>query len=462
MPPRRRSFVRRARLEASAEEAYRWHAREGALERLSPPWDPPVVESRSGGIGDEGARVVLRVGPLRQRWVAEHSGAVPGREFRDRQVEGPFARWEHVHRLIPEGERTCTLEDRIEYALPGGAIGDSVGGRAVRSLLDRMFAYRHRVTADDLAAHAACRGDRPMRVAITGASGLIGSALVPFLTTGGHEVVRLVRREPRAADERRWDPGGAPIERAALENVDAVVHLAGENIAEGRWTDEKKARLRSSRVGPTRLLAEALTTLDRPPSVFVASSAIGRYGDRGGDWVDETAPAADDFLGRLSAEWEEAATPAARAGIRTVNLRTGIVLSPRGGALGKMLLPFRAGAGGVLGPGTQYMSWIAIDDLLGVIHHVMTTAALAGPVNAVAPEPVTNAVFTKTLGRVLGRPTIAPVPAFALRLAFGEMADAALLASTRVRPVRLLETGYRFRFPELEGALRHLLGRAAS
>jgi hypothetical protein len=459
---RRRSFVRRTRLEAPAEEAYRWHSREGALERLSPPWDPPVVESRSGGIEDEGARVVLRVGPLRQRWVAEHSGAVPGREFRDRQVEGPFAWWEHVHRLIPEGVRACTLEDRIEYALPGGAIGDAVGGRTVRSLLDRMFAYRHRVTADDLAAHAACRGDRPMRVAITGASGLVGSALVPFLTTGGHEVVRLVRREPRAADERRWDPGGGAIERAALEGADAVVHLAGENIAEGRWTDEKKARLRSSRVWPTRLLAETLAGLDRPPSVFVAASAIGRYGDRGEEWVDEAAPAADDFLGRLSAEWEEAAAPAAEAGIRTVNLRTGIVLSPRGGALGKMLLPFRAGAGGVLGPGTQYMSWIAIDDLLGVIHHAMTTAALAGPVNAVAPAPVTNAVFTKTLGRVLGRPTIAPVPAFALRLAFGEMADAALLASTRVRPGRLLETGYPFRFPELEGALRHLLGRAAS
>lgn len=300
-----------------------------------------------------------------------------------------------------------------------------------------------------------------MRVVVTGASGLVGSALVPFLTTGGHEVVRLVRRAPKAKDEARWDPEAGAIDEAALEGVDAVVHLAGENIAAGRWTEARKARLRSSRVGPTRLLAETLAGLKKKPKVLVSASAIGYYGSRGDAWVTETDAPADDFLGRLSAEWEKATEPAAKAGIRVVRLRTGIVLSPAGGALGKMLLPFRAGLGGVVGPGTQYMSWIALDDLLGVIHHVLDRADIAGPVNAVAPEPVTNAVFTKTLGRVLGRPTIAPAPAFALRLVFGEMADATLLASTRVRPERLLATGYRFRFPELEGALRHVLGKAA-
>ncbi len=457
----RRTFSRRTRLEAPADEVFRWHARPGAFERLNPPWDPATVESRTGGIEDEGARVVLRVSPLRQRWVAEHHGAVTGREFQDRQVEGPFALWNHAHRMVPDGENACTLEDRIEYALPAGPLGDAVGGRAVRALLERMFAYRHRVTADDLAAHAACRGGRAMKVAITGASGLLGGALVPFLTTGGHEVVRLVRRAPKGRDEVRWDPEAGAVDAAALEGVDAVVNLSGENIAGGRWTQARKALLRSSRVSPTSFLARTLAGLKRKPKVLVSASAVGAYGDRGDAWVSEADAAADDFLGRLSAEWEKAADPAAQAGIRVVHPRIGIVITPAGGALGKMLLPFKAGLGGVLGPGTQYMSWIAIDDLLGVIHHLLDRDELAGPVNAVAPEPVTNAVFTKTLGRVLGRPTVAPAPAFALRLALGEMADATLLSSTRVRPERLLATGYRFRFPTIEGALRHALGRTS-
>jgi hypothetical protein len=457
----RRTLTRRCRLAAPADEVYRWHARPGAFERLNPPWDPARVVSRSGSIEEEGARVVLRVGRLLQRWVAEHHGAVPGREFHDRQVEGPFALWEHAHRIEPDGPAASTLEDRIEYALPAGPLGDAVGGRAVRALLGRMFAYRHRVTADDLAAHARCRGGKAMKVAITGSSGFVGSALVPFLTTGGHEVVRLVRREPRAKDEARWEPEKGEAPAAALEGVDAVVHLAGENIAEGRWTDARKARLRSSRVGPTRLLAETLAGLARKPKVLVSASAVGYYGSRGDRWMSEKDDPADDFLGRLSVEWEAAAEPARKAGIRVVHPRIGVVLSPRGGALGKMLLPFKAGLGGVLGPGTQYMSWIAIDDLLGVLHHLLDRGDLEGPVNAVAPEPVTNAVFTKTLGRVLRRPTVAPAPAFALRLAFGEMADAALLGSTRVRPERLLASGYPFRFPDLEGALRHVLGRTA-
>ncbi len=298
-----------------------------------------------------------------------------------------------------------------------------------------------------------------MKVAITGASGLVGTALVRFLTTGGHEVVRLVRRAPKASAEARWDPARGEIDRAALDGVDAVVHLAGENIAQGRWTAARKAALRGSRIGPTRLLAQTLAGLPRPPSVLVSSSAVGYYGDRGDAWVDETSPPADDFLGRLAREWEQDTDPAACVGIRVVRMRTGLVLTPDGGALGRMLLPFKVGLGGMLGPGTQYMSWIAIDDLLGVIHLALTTLALAGPVNAVAPAPVTNREFTKTLGRLLGRPTVARAPAFALRLVFGEMADAALLASTRVKPDRLLAAGYRFRFPELEGALRHLLGR---
>jgi NAD dependent epimerase/dehydratase family enzyme len=267
-----------------------------------------------------------------------------------------------------------------------------------------------------------------MKVAVTGSSGLVGSALVPSLTASGHEVLRLVRRAPKAKDEARWDPEAGTIDAVGLEGLDAVVHLTGENIGEGRWTEARKARLRSSRVGPTQLLARTLAGLEKKPQVLVSISAVGYYGSRGDAWLTEQEAAGHDFLGRLCAEWEGAADPATRAGIR-------------------------------VGPGTQFMSWIALDDLLGVIHHAIDRTDLAGPVNAAAPEPVTNAEFTKTLGRVLRRPTIARVPAFVLRLAYGEMAEATLLSSIRVRAERLLASGYRFRFPELEGALRHVLGR---
>ena len=296
-----------------------------------------------------------------------------------------------------------------------------------------------------------------MRVAVTGASGLLGSALVPSLRAAGHEVVRVVRRAARASDEVGWDPAAGTIDAAALEGVEAVINLSGENLAAGRWTEARKALLRSSRIGPTRLVAETLARLRRRPKVLVSASAIGYYGDRGDAWLTEAEPPAVDFLGRLTADWEEAAEPAAQCGIRVVHPRLAVVLSPTGGALGKMLLPFKAGLGGTLGPGTQSMSWVAIDDVLAVFNHLLGRDDLAGAVNVAAPEPVTNAVFTKTLGRVLGRPTLARVPAFALRLAYGEMADAALLASVRVCPEKLLASGYIFRFPALEGALRHVV-----
>jgi uncharacterized protein (TIGR01777 family) len=245
-----------------------------------------------------------------------------------------------------------------------------------------------------------------MRIAVTGASGLVGSALVPALRAGGHEVLRLVRREPRGADEVRWDPAAKTIEAARLEGLDAVVHLSGENIADGRWTDAKKARLRSSRVGSTRFLSETLAGLARKPSVLVSASAVGYYGDRGEAWLAENALPATDFFGQLSVEWEAAAAHAAHAGIRVVHPRTGIVLSPAGGALAKMLLPFKLGIGGVVGSGRQYFSWIALDDVVGVIHHMLARSDLSGPVNVAAPEPVTNAELTKTLGPCAGAPDL--------------------------------------------------------
>ena len=297
---------------------------------------------------------------------------------------------------------------------------------------------------------------RVLHVAITGASGLVGSALIANLSATGNSVTRLVRREP-SRNDIMWDPAAPSLDAARLEGTNVVVHLAGENIAAARWTENVKRRIHDSRVLGTQLLSTALSRLDAPPKALIMASAIGFYGDRGDEMLDERSGAGQGFLAEVARQWEAAAQPALDAGIRVVHLRYGVILSPQGGALGKMLLPFKLGGGGRIGSGRQWWSWISLDDAVGAIRHAMETESLSGPVNAVAPLPVTNAEFTKTLGRVLHRPTILPMPAFAARLAMGEMADALLLASTRVTPRRLLETGYEFEHPTLDAALRHLL-----
>jgi hypothetical protein len=301
-----------------------------------------------------------------------------------------------------------------------------------------------------------------MRIAVSGSTGLVGSEVVTVLSAAGHAVVRVVRRVPAPGEKAvlRWDPVKREIDAAGLEDLDAVVHLAGENIASGRWTAGRKAAIRDSRVNGTRFLCDALEGLARPPKALVCASAIGYYGDGGADVLTEGSPPGAGFLPEVCREWEAAAESAIRKGIRVVALRIGMVLSPKGGALSRMLPPFRAGLGGVIGGGRQYVSWVALDDLAGIVLHALQSGELRGPVNAVAPVPVTNREFTEALGKALSRPTPLPVPAFALRLAVGgEMADALLLASARVVPRRLEETGYRFLFPEIGGALRHLLGR---
>jgi uncharacterized protein len=295
-----------------------------------------------------------------------------------------------------------------------------------------------------------------MKIIISGASGLIGNALIPFLTNNGHTIQRLVRKTA-SQNEISWNPDGGTIDSKALEGSDAVVHLAGESIAEGKWTPEKKERIKNSRIKGTTLLARTLSALNNPPRVLISASAIGYYGDRGEEILREDSGPGVGFLPQVCQEWEAAAAPAREKGIRVVNPRIGIVLSEKGGALLKMLRPFQMGAGGKIGSGHQFMSWIALDDLVNVIHFAIGTDTLQGPVNAVSPNPVTNSEFTKTLGKVLRRPTIFPLPTFAARAVFGEMADALLLASTRVHPGELVKASYVFLYPELEGALRHLL-----
>lgn len=298
-----------------------------------------------------------------------------------------------------------------------------------------------------------------MRILVSGASGLVGTALCPFLAKCGHEVVRLSRSAGPGVVQ--WSTTRREIDAAALEGVDAVVHLAGTNIAEGRWTARRKDKILGSRVQGTRILVEAIRGMAKPPSAFICASAVGYYGDTGDTEVDEYSPAGHGFLAHVCAEWEKAAAEASRIGLRTVFLRTGVVLTPDGGALAKLLPIFRAGLGGPVGGGRQWMSWISIDDLLGVILRVLSDRAMKGPVNTVAPAPITNAEFSRTLGRVLGRPASIPTPAIALKLAFGQMAQETVLASNRVKPRRLLAGAYQYRHDSLESALRHLLDKPA-
>lgn len=297
-----------------------------------------------------------------------------------------------------------------------------------------------------------------MKILISGSHGLVGSALVKSLVEDGQEVVRLVRHEPPAGTfEIGWRPNHGRIDAQHLEGLDAVVHLAGESIASGRWTEEKKRAIRDSRVKGTRLLSETIAQLSRPPAVFISASAIGYYGNRGDELLTETSSPGNDFLASVCMEWEEATRPAVEKGIRTVITRFGIILDRDGGALSKMLTPFQMGIGGRIGDGRQWMSWIALDDVVNVLKFVMLDRAISGPVNVVAPNPVTNAEFTKLLGRVLSRPTFFPVPAFGARLAFGEMADALLLSSQRVEPGVLADRGFAPYWPRLEPALKHVL-----
>lgn len=296
-----------------------------------------------------------------------------------------------------------------------------------------------------------------MKILISGSTGLIGEALTAALRADGVEVVRLARRatpEPHVL----WDPAAGTIDKAGLDGFDAVVHLAGKSIAAGRWTRKLKNEILQSRVVGTELLAQSLAGLARPPKAFVCASAIGYYGNRGHDALGETSPAGTGFLPDVCRAWEAAAEPARQKGLRVAHVRFGVVLSERGGALAKMLLPFKLGLGGTLGSGDQFMGWISLEDAVGAVRHVLSTATLEGPLNAVAPQALTNREFTKALGRALHRPTIFPVPGFAARLVLGEMAEALLLANQRVEPRRLLESGYRFRHPDIDAALKALLG----
>ncbi len=453
-------FERTLDLPVSCEQAFAWHARAGAFPRLTPPWQDTRVTEQTFAPGadtllaDGGlARLSIPVGPIRVSWTARHTGYIPGRQFVDTMEGGPFTRWVHTHRFEPT-PGGCRLIDHIDYDL--GVAGLVVSGKMAGDL-DRLFRFRHARTAGDLAAHARHPGGGT--VAITGATGLLGTALGAFLTTGGHPVRRFGRKGNDG--DIRWDPASGSIDTDKLAGVDTVVHLAGASIAE-RWTDAHKAEVMESRKLGTRLISKALADRARAgnggPRTLVSASAVGIYGDRDDEELSEASAPGSGFAAEVCKVWEASTAEAEDAGIRVVHVRLGVVLSARGGALVQMLPPFRAGVGGPVGTGRQWLPWVAEDDVLDAILMAMNDDGLRGPINVVSPGIARQRDFAGALGKALGRPSVVPAPAFAIRALFGEMGQELLLAGQHVLPERLRNAGYTWRRPDLQDALAWELG----
>ncbi len=455
-------FHHRFELPHSPREVYGWHERPGAFSRLTPPWESVRVVSRTGGL-ELGSRITLclRKGPVPITWEVEHVEVDEGRGFVDEQVRGPFRRWRHEHRFSEAGTGRTIVEDRVEWEPPLGSLGRALSAPWIEAMLQQLFAFRARRLTGDLELHRRYGPGEGRVVAVTGSTGMIGRNLVNLLRSGGYRVLEISRSRRSDPDAVQWSPAQGALESSALEEIDAAVHLAGESIAGVRWTGAKKERILRSREVGTRLLAGVLAELRDSVGAFVSASGVNYYGNRGDERLDEDSGSGEGFLAEVCRRWERATDPARAAGIRTIRLRTGGVLTPEGGLLGTMLLPFRTGVGGKVGSGRQFMSWIDLDDHTGLILHALRTVELDGAVNAVAPGPVQNATFTRTLGKVLRRPTVLPLPAPAVRTLMGEMGEELLLSSQRVSSAKAEGSGYNFRFPELEDSLRHQLGRTS-
>ena len=453
-------YLKQTRFNFPASEVFQWHCRDGAFERLTPPWQAAHIIDTVGGIEDNGSIVIkTKVGPIWIKWELKHEGFVPGSQFRDILTKGPFKYWNHLHEVIPDGQDSSILEDQIEFAMHFGVLGNVFGAKKVKTMLANMFSYRHRVLQNDLADHQEYSGTSSLKILISGSSGLIGSSLASYLNTGGHQVSRLVRsRKGMKPRDIFWDPHKGIINVSSLEGFDFVIHLAGENVANGRWNSNTKDKILQSRVLGTKLLSDTLAKLKTPPKALLCASASGYYGNSGDTLVNETNSLGNGFLPMVVQQWEQATKDASDAGIRVINMRLGVVLNPRGGALKKMLTPFKLCMGGKIGTGQQYISWIALDDVIGAIHHIMLGCDIQGPVNIAAPNPITNAEFAKHLARSLRRISVLPVPAFMIKLLFGDMGKETVLTSTRMDSTKLMASGYRYKFDNLGPALDHMLG----
>ncbi len=464
-------FHYRSPFPVPVEELFGWHERPAALERLNTPWAPFTVVQSSRSI-QNGSTVSLKIpvlGPVKVPLRVVHEGYQRGVQFQDRQVAGPFRSWLHTHRFssttshftapTPTSSPSSVLDDIISYTLPSflPSIGPVIS--AAESELLRTFWYRHQILARDIEHPLPVR---PMTVGITGSSGLVGSSLTPFLSMRGHRLISIVRALRPAPQgqflQALWDPSTGELDTLSLEGIDALVHLAGESIAQIPWTKDRKERIRSSRVAGTTRLVETIRRMKNPPSTVIMASAIGLYGANRSDIVNEESDRGDGFLADVVEEWEAAASGFSAMGIRVVFLRFGVILSARGGLLSTVLLPFKGGVGGPIGDGEQWMNWISIEDAVRLIDAALTDPSYSGAYNAVSPLSVTNREFTKMLSSLLHRPSICRVPASLLRATLGEAANELMLATTKVVSSRLQDRGFVFLDDTIESCLRLQLG----
>lgn len=450
------TFEKISEIETTAEKSFAWHERPGALMRLTPPWQKMEVETSGHGIA-VGTRVKMRnrFFGFSVTLEAEHIDYQKGRLFQDTLIKSPFSSWVHTHLFSETDGDRSVLTDRIRFRLPW--YFPWFVKKMIFKELKRIFRHRHDIFMADIRRHN--QAEKPLTILISGASGLLGSALIPFFTTGGHRVFPLVRREPDyEKNERYWNPETGEIDLSGIGPIDVVINLNGAPIAEKRWTVERRKVILESRIRTTAFLAETIAALPEKPELFISASAIGYYGDCGQREINESEGPGDLFIADVCRRWEEAAQKASAVGIRTVLGRIGVVLTADGGALEQMLPAFSKGVGARLGNGRQMMSWVSLEDTIGAIWHIIMNRSVTGPVNIVSPEPVSNKVFTKILGKVLKRPSFFVLPAFMVRMLWGEMGEEVLLSSANVDPGKLRRSGYEFCHTDLETALRAEMG----
>ena len=425
------------------------------------------VKKRKGGIDGGEVHLQMNLGPIPLPWVARHHDYIKNEQFLDEQVSGPFASWNHAHLFEKIDAKSSKLIDKIDYKLPFGTVGKTFGGAFAEQKIKQMFAYRRNITKNDLVSQSKYSGS-PLNIAVTGGSGLIGSQLKPYLTTAGHSVENIVRGRPQKG-ELSWN-----LENKTMSNLsgkDVVVHLAGEPISKPLggmvplpWTKWKRNEILKSRVEGTKLISEHIASLNNPPKVMICASAVGYYGDRGEDLLSESEESGDDYFSHVVSEWEKAAQPAIDAGIRVVFLRIAPVMSPLGGALQVLGNAARLGSSPPVAGGKQWWSWISLDDVVDVIYHSIINEKLSGPVNVASPNPVRQKEWASTLAKVIwGRfgplTGLIPVPGFVLKTVLGEFGDVLALSSIKIDSSKLLDSGYKFRFENLEDCFRHLLGK---
>ncbi len=457
-------FSHKASFDASVEEIWKWYNSPGAFRRIMPEWEG--IDPIQAGKLVDGEETIFKVslGPIKRTWLARHHSVEEGVGFSDRMIKGPFGAWNHQHTFEENGQSTI-VNDNVEYKLPLHFLTGWTAPFTVKPRMNQMFRYRTDIVVNDIKQIKKTSHLPRQRVLVSGSTGMIGLQLCAFLEAAGHEVHRLVRpstKLPKDVSSENvvvWNDLSGEVLQGDFENFDSIIHLAGAGIGDKRWSAKRKKLIRDSRVIPTTNLSKIIANLENPPKAFLCGSAVGYYGNRGTEVLDEKSESGNDILASICREWEESTAVAKGAGIRVSLLRTGIVISPLGGALAKLLLPAKMGAGGPVGGGKQMQSWISLDDEIYAIHHLMMDESSEGPYNLSAPSPVNQKTFAKTLGKVLRRPAFAPLPGFMIKIMFGEMGQKLVLEGQDVRPNRLLESGFEFTFDDLESCLRNCLGK---